>query len=229
MNYRLLIPAILICMFSCKSQYDKLSDQQLIEGYVSGLNSAEFSEVDRYVSDSIVSKEFDFLLSDNIEAYSILFLWDSVFEPHYTIVEMKETELGVQMTLSKECKRIRFLNDSPILSKVNVSISNNEITEIQIYEHQNLDFSIWDARRDTLVSWIDSNHPELSGFVYDQTIEGGQDYLTAIELCERIPRSSTSGLASTIKVNNQSMIPRSLLRGESIVSKQTLTILMSHT
>jgi len=38
----------------------------------------------------------------------------------------------------------------------------------------------------------------------------------AVELCERIPRSSTSGLASTIKINNQSMIPRSLLRGESI-------------
>ena len=36
--------------------------------------------------------------------------------------------------------------------------------------------------RDGLVNWIDENHPELNGFIHDQTENGGLKYLKAIEL-----------------------------------------------
>jgi len=36
--------------------------------------------------------------------------------------------------------------------------------------------------RDSLLSWIDENHPELNGFINNQTAPGGRQYLKAIEL-----------------------------------------------
>jgi len=40
----------------------------------------------------------------------------------------------------------------------------------------------WSSRRYSLVSWIKIYYPYLDGFVYDQTLEGAQNYLKAIEL-----------------------------------------------
>jgi hypothetical protein len=36
--------------------------------------------------------------------------------------------------------------------------------------------------RDELVNWISENHPELNGFLNDQTKSGGLYYLKAIQL-----------------------------------------------
>ncbi len=40
----------------------------------------------------------------------------------------------------------------------------------------------WERNKNELLSWIDENHSELNGFIYDQTESGGMKFLKAIEL-----------------------------------------------
>jgi len=44
------------------------------------------------------------------------------------------------------------------------------------------DLQKWASRRDTLVNWIDQNYPDLSGFIFDQTRQGANNYLEAMKL-----------------------------------------------
>jgi hypothetical protein len=114
MGYRILFFAFLLGMFSCNGINKPISYKRIVEGYVSALNKADFNEISSYLSDSLRTEELEFLLSDNLEDYHTLFQWDSVFNPHYEIIDVQELEKGVQVTLSKECKRILFLNDRTI-------------------------------------------------------------------------------------------------------------------
>jgi len=49
-------------------------------------------------------------------------------------------------------------------------------------EHITLDKETCEKNTESLVSWIKIHHPELDGFVNNQTLDGAQDYLKAIEL-----------------------------------------------
>ncbi len=182
MGIRILFFAFLLGMFSCNGINSPISHKRIVEGYISALNKADFNEISSYLNDSISTEELDFLLSDHLEDYHTLFQWDSVFNPHYELIDIQEIETGMQVTLSKECRRILFLNDTALITRSKLEFSEGKITRFQTYEYLNLDFIKWESRRDTLVSWIDTHHPELSGFVYDQTINGGQNYLKAIDL-----------------------------------------------
>jgi hypothetical protein len=169
-------------MISCNISNNPLSHKRIVEGYISSLNKADFKEISSYLNDSLRIEELEFLLSDNLEDYHTLFQWDSVFNAHYELIDIQELEMGMQVTLSKECKRILYLNDTALITWSKLEFSEGKITRIQTYEHLNLDFSKWESRRDTLVAWISVNHPELNGFEITQTIHGGQNYLKAIDL-----------------------------------------------
>ena len=47
-----------------------------------------------------------------------------------------------------------------------------------------VDFKVatWEKNRTELLRWVDEHHPELNGFLYDQTEAGGMKFLKAIEL-----------------------------------------------
>jgi hypothetical protein len=169
-------------MISCNSLNSPISHKRIVEGYISAVNKADFNEISRYLNDSVRTEELEFLLSDNLEDFYTMFQWDSVFNPRYEIIDIQELEKGMQLTLSKECKRILFLNDTALITRSMVEFSNGRITRIQTYEYLNLDFSKWESRRDTLIAWIGIHHPNLNGFDITQTIDGGQNYLKAIEL-----------------------------------------------
>lgn len=51
-------------------------------------------------------------------------------------------------------------------------------------DYKNFDLYQWSSRRDTLVKWIETYHPELSGFNFDMTKNGAENYLKSIELYE---------------------------------------------
>ena len=182
MCFRMLFFGFLLGMFSCNVSNDGLSNKQIVEAYISALNKADFNEISNYISDSIKVEELEFLLSDNMDDFHRMFQWDSVFNPYYELIDFQALDQGVQMTLSKECKRILFLLDTALMTRSKLEFCEGRITRIQTYAYENMDFSKWEARRDTLIFWINIHHPDLNGFDITQTIQGGQNYLKAIKL-----------------------------------------------
>lgn len=73
-----------------------------------------------------------------------------------------------------------FISDS--LKVEELEFSEGRITRSQTFAYENMDFSKWEARRDTLIFWINIHHPDLNGFDITQNIQGGQNYLKAIQL-----------------------------------------------
>jgi hypothetical protein len=141
-----------------------------------------FSNVLKCVDDSILISEFDYILANSINDLRTNFQWDSVFNPHYEIVELTIIDKNMEALISKTCRRIRFLHDSAIVYKVNIDFENDKIKKMKTFDYKVFNFEKWQARRDTLVSWIDKNHPEISGFLTNQTLKGAQNYLEAIDL-----------------------------------------------
>lgn len=182
MCYRILVFGFLLGVFSCTSSNDNLPNERIVEGYISALNKADINEISNYISDTVKVEELEYLLSDNVDDFRRMFQWDSVFNPHFELIDFQELDQGVQITLSKQCNRILFLLDTALITKSKFEFSEGKITRIQTYDFLNMDFDKWEARRDTLISWINIHHPNLNGFAITQTIQGGQNYLKAIEL-----------------------------------------------
>lgn len=98
------------------------------------------------------------------------------------MISIKYTDSTVDVTQSISSKRFEFLGNNPLITKKRICFENNKITQIETLAYQNVDWKVWTEKRDSLVKWIDSNHKELSGFIYDLTQKGAEDYLKAIEL-----------------------------------------------
>lgn len=178
----LLLTGALTFLFSCKFSNDKFTPEQVVKEYFKGLNNHGFNEISPYIADSIMTLEGDYLLSRTFDEFYVLFQWDSVFLPHYELIEIKTVNNKVEATVSKTCKRIQYLHDTAIVYKVMVDVADNQIVSVQTNEYIVFDFEKWQTNRDTLVAWIDNHHPDLSGFVNDQTTTGAQNYLKAIDL-----------------------------------------------
>ena len=179
---KLLESALILLVIACSIDKTQRNKTQLVQDYYMGLNLGNFKLISGCVADSVITSEKDFILSrTRLELYQH-FQWDSVFRPNYQIIDVKDLEQAVQLTVIKQCERIQFLQDTAMVYKVNITFSDGKITQIQTTDYVFLDFTKWQPRRNTLVKWIDVNHPELSGFVNDLTLNGAQNYIQAINL-----------------------------------------------
>ncbi len=183
---KLFISLFLICCLmplSCTSSSDDLTPEKIVANYINGLNESNFESIKPYLSDSLTTMEGGFVLAKNCAEYYIHFQWDSVFTPQYSLINSKQlSDHSVEVTLSKIGKRIQYLHDTPTVYKAKFDFANNRITQIDNTDLMVFDTLKWTNRRDTLVTWIKIHHPDLDGFVYDQTPNGAQNYLKAIAL-----------------------------------------------
>lgn len=171
-----------LLLSSCENANSESDHAQIIQEYFAALNNSNYGKAADLLSDGFTLYEFDIEQVKGKEDWHRQFQWDSVFSPTYEIIELNEVDDQVEVTVSKICDRIRFLHDEAIVYKNSFEFDEDKISSEKTYENIIFDESKWQSRRDTLVVWIDKNHPGLSGFVYNQTIKGGQDYLKAIEL-----------------------------------------------
>lgn len=177
--------AVTSIQMGCKSSSDNLTPEEMVMGYINGLNESNFEHIESYISDSLTTREGGFVLSENSKDYYIHFQWDSVFSPKYSAIDSRRiSDNSVEVTLSKTCKRIKYLHDTPTVFKARIDFLNNQIVEIDNFDLIIFDTLKWISRRDSLVAWIKLNNPELDGFIYDQTPTGAQKYLKAIDLFE---------------------------------------------
>ena len=159
--------------------------------YYAALDSSNVSGIASLLTDSLLTREigYDYEQVFSLEEYIEWVKWDSVFEPTYEILEMALEEGNVRATISKIDKRISFLHEEPIVTSELIRFDKRKIVSI---ERTNLIFndSVFVKNRGEFLSWIDLNHPELNGFIHEQTKKGGLKYLKAIQLYESKPQKN---------------------------------------
>ncbi|MBQ4803291.1 hypothetical protein J8L88_10565 [Aquimarina sp. MMG015] len=173
-----LILFVCICSLNGCTRND---NTQLVKDYYNQLNQSNYSELSEFIGDSITISEGDYNMNYSTNDYYQFFQWDSVFNPKYEILAIKEIDNKVEISISKTCTRIEFLNQKPLISTEIIEIKNQKISKIKNIEMDS-DFKLWNIKRGQMVTWIKKNHPELDGFIYDQTKIGAQNYLKAIDL-----------------------------------------------
>lgn len=168
---------------SCNSASDKLTYKEIINNYINGLNESNYKQIEMCISDSLTTVESNFVLTESSNDYYKHFQWDSVFSPKYDILNSKKiSDHSVEITLSKIGDRIKYLHDTVTVYKAKFDFADDQIIKIDNFELVYFDTLKWNSRRDTLVAWVKTNHANLDGFIYDQTLTGAQNYLKAIEL-----------------------------------------------
>ncbi|GAA3508975.1 hypothetical protein GCM10022393_21210 [Aquimarina addita] len=160
---------------------NKGNDIELVQKYYNELNNSNYSKISQLVGDSITLSEGGYYMNFSENDYYRFFQWDSVFSPTYKVLEINQKNNTIEVTISKLCDRIQFLNEKPTTAKEIFEIREHQITTITTTE-LNFDYKLWDLKKNKIISWIKLNHPELDGFIYDQTKNGAQKYLKAIAL-----------------------------------------------
>ena len=150
--------------------------------YYNAMDKSDYAKLPDLIKDSLTTKEIDYTTTFSIEQYIEIMKWDAVFEPEYRILEIMQEENTVKTKISKIDKRILFLHEKPIITREIVRFENDKISSVEIVSYEVFDDGIFSTNRSKLLNWIDANHPELNGFLTDQTEKGGMNYLRALEL-----------------------------------------------
>ncbi|MFA5649046.1 MAG: hypothetical protein WC951_12160 [Bacteroidales bacterium] len=181
-NLLFILFGLITILLSCNLNQKNREREELVRDYYNGFNTGDYGLISNTVCDSIKITEKEYILTRTRNELQRQFQWDSVFSPKYSLVDLKIKGNSAEVTISKICKRIAFLQDSALVYNVLIDFDGDKISEIQTTEYVFLDFLKWRPRRDNLTNWINENHPELAGFVSTQSVEGAQNYLIAIDL-----------------------------------------------
>jgi len=175
---QILFIALLILATSCNRADNFSTYTKFIEGYY----NKDFNSITDYLSDTITIKDDGYEKKYTKSDFQVYYQWDSVFQPTHEILEIYRCDSIIDVVVSISSKRFEFLENNPMITRQNIYLSEGKITVIEFVESKSADWKVWIERRDSLVKWIDNNHKELSGFIYDMTKEGAEDYLKAIDL-----------------------------------------------
>lgn len=183
----LLVIGLISCQTSKKEKDREISKLKIAKKYYKALNNSNSREMFTLISDSIVVREDmdDYEERFSKSGYNKWLEWDSVFNPTYKILTIKQEGDVVKAKISKIDKRIYFLHKEPMVWNDVILFENNKIVRVKRVNYETFDVSKLVENREKLVSWIDKNHPELNGFLFPQTKAIGIKYLKAIELYQK--------------------------------------------
>lgn len=176
----ILIIILTFCVVSCNTKNDT-SKIEIAKRYYSTLNSSNDSVIHTWFGDSLITKEGGYVQQYSQNEFKAFLKWDAVFDPSYQILNIEIQDTIVKTKISKLDKRILFLHEKPFITNQIIRFKEDKISSIETI-YLNFDEKTWENNKTKLLSWIDKNHPELNGFIYDQTETGGIKFLKAIEL-----------------------------------------------
>ncbi len=179
-NY--LIVLFILFLFGCGQE--KLTNKEKAKNYFNARNNLNFKEIKGLINDSITISEGDYVMPYSQDSYYEVFKWDSVFQTSYEIVELQENDDQIIASIALTSIRNRFLKNDLMTCKYKLSFDSGKISKIESLDCMDADWELWQKRVNSLVNWIEKNHPELSGFIHDMTMNGAMNYLKAIELYE---------------------------------------------
>ena len=177
------IASILLCLIILTS-CGRVNYEKQATDFYQAMNASSLSQLELLYSDSVrIGNDGEFI-TYSFEEYQHWLSWDSTFHPTYKVLEIEMREDFAEVTISKECNRILYLNGEPTVYKEKLTFKNKRIQSVESTELILFNTEKWVSRRDTLVDWIAENEPKLDGFIFDQTKQGAINYLKAIELYE---------------------------------------------
>jgi hypothetical protein len=177
----ILLLLLTIWIFSCKNSEKGFDKLDIAKKFYIAIDNSNPSKTKELITENFTTKDDGFEQKYSGNEYAEWIKWDSIFQPTYEIIKIEQKNGTVSAKISKIDKRISFLHQEPIITNEIIQFENNKITNInRVSASFNVERFV--KRRDELVSWIAENHPELNGFLNDQTITGGKKYMKAIEL-----------------------------------------------
>ena len=159
-----------------------LTHQETVTKYYEARDAVNFTEVEKYVNDSITITAGDYVMPYSHDSFYEVFKWDSIFQPSYEIVSIKEKNNQVIAAVTLNSIRNDFLKNSSMTCEYKISFVAGKISTIESLDCKDVDWILWQEGVASLVSWIQINHPQLDGFINDMTMNGALNYLKAIEL-----------------------------------------------
>ena len=179
-----LLLLLTIGFVSCKDSKKEIDRVEITKQYFLALDESNSSKMKDLLADSLITSipkyEYEIRYSKNDYVGKWL-KWDSVFKPTYKVLEVNLENGIVKAKVSKVDKRILFFMQKPFLTNEILRFENDKIVKVET-EYLNFDEETWGKNRIGLLSWISENHPELKGFIDDQTEAGGKKFLKALEL-----------------------------------------------
>ncbi|GGG53786.1 hypothetical protein GCM10011414_24340 [Croceivirga lutea] len=173
----------IVFFYSCNPIDKHASNIALAKAYYDALDNSDIPKLSTMLTDSLVTKETEFNYKQTFTKSEYLqwMQWDSVFNPTYKIIALDTLANGVEVKVSKIDSRISFLHKEPIITTNIIHIKNKKIVAVETTGYEVFNDSTFVKNRDELVNWTNENHPELEGFLYEQTKEGGLKYKKAID------------------------------------------------
>jgi hypothetical protein len=180
MKKTIFILLLLSFLIACKSE--KATHQEIVTNYYKARDAFNYNALKTVIDDSITVIGGDYVMPYNLDSYYEEFKWDSIFRTSYKIVELIEEDDWVMATVVSNSIKYEFLKNNPLTCQYRISFNSDKISKIESLECLGVNWDIWQEQKDTLVSWIDKNHPKLDGFIHDMTMNGALNYLKAIAL-----------------------------------------------
>ena len=176
----LILFTVISVLSGCSSK--KLSSSETVKEYYAAFNSSNFERLISQVDDSLTIVDGEFVTNYSHDSFRQHFKWDSIFQPTYEVVKIEKVSNQVIATVSSHSLRYEFLKNNPLTCIFEISLNSGKISRIELVGYEGADFEVWQQERDSLVKWVNINHPELDGFIHDLTMNGAKNYLRAIEL-----------------------------------------------
>lgn len=171
---------ILIFFAGCTAQKNLKPDH--VKRYFDGFKRSDYKVISEVISDSLIITEGDYIMKFTVESYYEHFKWDSVFKPIYKVLEIKNQDNQIVVTAAVESLRFKFLKNNPLTCTRKFYFEKGKINKIENLDCIDADWEIWQKERDSLVSWIKLNRPELDGFINNLSEDGAKNFLKAITL-----------------------------------------------
>lgn len=169
-------------ILSCSTFEKHPGKLQVARKYYHALDQSNYLQIKDLISDSITTKEVNYERILTRSQFHEFMKWDSIFEPTYKVLKLDQVDGLITATVSKLDKRILFLHKAPIITQEVLRFTEGRIASVEITDYISFDDKIFAEKRDSLLTWVDEHHPELNGFIQDQTEFGAKNYLKAIEL-----------------------------------------------
>ncbi|WP_047416348.1 hypothetical protein [Cellulophaga sp. Hel_I_12] len=179
----ILVIFIVLIISSCSEKNNTPSE--LITAYFKGFKNADYSQVKKTIADSLITIEGDYTMAFSRESYYEKFKWDSVFKPTYKLLSIDTQAEQTIATVSLTSLKLEFLKNSPMTCRYQFYFTSGKISKIENIACSDADWEVWEKEVNTLVQWVQRNHPELDGFIYDLSMKGAIDYVNAIALYKK--------------------------------------------